>query len=208
VIPEISDRDNIKAIVQEDRDEDRITQVHYYTRQTDPTKDYKDQSNYNQINVLIDTDAEGVNAYNDTKVREVFCRWLNNGADAVVRTLALRLLKRFNTPPVHYTITLDTQDRGLELGGVFNLNSRVVTDEAGLPVQKLVQIFRLEETRSGHEFRVSVQDFNYNGKYGQIMENGSPVYTSATDTEKRFGAFFVDGTTLLFSDRSIPYAFT
>lgn len=207
-IVEISDRDNIKAISQEDRDEDRITQVHYYTRQTDPTKDYKDKSNYNQINVLIDTDAEGTNAYNDTKVREVFCRWLNNGADAVVRTLALRLLKRFNTPPIHYTITLDVQDRGLALGGVFNLNSRVVTDEAGLPVKKLVQIFRLEETRSGHEFKVSVQDFNYNGKYGQIMANGSPVYTSATDTQKRLGAYFVNGTTLVFSDRSLPYAFT
>lgn len=203
----ISDRNNIKSIKQEDRDEDRISQVHYYTKQTDPTKDYKDKSNYNQINVLIDTDAEGVNAYNDTKVREVFCRWLNNGADAIVRTLALRLLKRFNTPPIHYTITLDTQDRGVALGGVIRLDSRVVTDNAGFPILKLVQIFRLEETRSGHELKVSCQDFNYNGKYGQIMENTANDYGSATETELRFGAYFVDGALLEFPDGGTPYLF-
>jgi hypothetical protein len=203
----ISDKNNIKAIKQEDRDEDRITQVHYYTKQTDPTKDYKDKSNYSQINVLIDTDAEGVNAFDDTKVREVFCRWLNNGADAIVRTLALRLLKRFNTSPVHYTITLDVQDDDVDLGGVLRLDSRVATDNAGFPILKLIQVFRREETRSGHDFKVSCQDFNYNGKYGQIMENTANDYGSATEAELRFGAYFVNGTLLEFPDGGTPYLF-
>ena len=206
-ITDISDRNNIKKIEQEDQDEDRITQVHFYTKQSDPTKDYKDKSNYDQIQVIVDTTAEGVNAYNDTKVREVFCRWLNNGADAVVRVQALRLLQRFNTPPVHYTITLDTQDRDLGLTDVLRLDSRVSTDEAGFPVQKLLQVFRKEETRFGHELKVSAQAFIYEGRYGYIMPNGSPVYGSATETQKATGAFCVSGSTLVFPDGTGPYVF-
>jgi len=206
-ITPISDNNNIKAIQQEDRDEDRLTQVHFYVKQSDPTKDYKDKSNYDQIQVMIDADAEGTNAYNDTKVREVFCRWLNNGADAVVRVQALRMLQRFNTPPVHYTITLDSKDRALGLTDVLSLDSRVVTDEAGIPVTKLLQVFRKEETRSGHEIKVSAQAFVYEGRYGYIMANGTPVYGSASQAEKDFGAFFVDGGTLVFPDGTGPYVF-
>lgn len=206
-ITDISDRNNIKKINQEDQDEDRITQIHFYTKQSDPTKDYKDKSNYDQIQVIVDTDAEGANAYNDTKVREVFCRFLNKGADAVVRVQALRLLQRFNTPPVHYTITLDSQDRALGLTDVLRLDSRIATDDAGLPVQKLLQVYRKEETRSGHELKVSAQAFIYEGRYGYIMPNGSPVYGSATQLQKDTGAFLVNGSTLTFSDGTGPYVF-
>lgn len=206
-ITPISDNNNIKAIEQEDRDEDRLTQVHFYVKQSDPTKSYNDKSNYDQIQVLVDTDAESANAYGDTRVREVFCRWLNKGADAVVRVQALRMLQRFNTPPVRYTITLDSKDKGLGLTDVLSLDSRIVTDEAGIPVTKLLQVFRKEETRSGHEIKVSAQAFVYEGRYGYIMANGTPVYGSASQAEKDFGAFLVDGGTLVFSDGTGPYVF-
>jgi hypothetical protein len=205
IVP-VSDNLDIKTISQEDMDEDRITQVHFYTKQSDPTKDYKDKNNYDRLNVLVDTTAESVNAYNDTKVREVFCRWLNDGADAIVRTLSLRLLKRLNTPPVHYTILLDAVLKNLNLADVIELDSRVATDETGLPVKKLLQIIRRTEKKSGHELEVEAQAFRYDGKYGQIMVNTAPNYGSATATQKQFGAFFV-GTSLKFSDGADPYLF-
>lgn len=206
LITPVSDNNNIKSITQEDQDEDRITQVHFYTKQSDPTKDYKDKSNYDRINVLIDTNAESVNAYNDTKVREVFCRWLNSGADSIIRSLSIRLLKRLNTPPVHYTIVLDADYSTLKLADVLEVSSRVVTDETGLPVKELVQIFRKTEKKSGHEVEFETQAFFYDGKYGAIMANGSPVYSSASDTQKRLGAFMV-GSSLVFSDGGLPYSF-
>lgn len=207
LITPLSDRNDIKAIEQEDRDEDRLTQVHFYSKQSDPTKSHTDKSNYDQINVLVDSDAESVNAYNDTKFTEVFCRWLNNGADAVVRTLAIRLLKRFNTPPKHYTILLDAKDRDIGLADVIQLDSRIITDETGLPVTALLQVIKTTQKRSGHEIEIVAQSFNYDGKYGIIMENTAPVYGSATDDEKRNGAWFVNGSTLVFPDGASPYLF-
>lgn len=207
LITPLSDRNDVKFIEQEDRDEDRITQVHFYSKQSDPTKSHTDKSNYDQINVLVDTDAEGPNAYNDTKFTEVFCRWLNNGADAIVRTLALRLLKRFNTPPKHYTILLDAKDRDIGLADVVELDSRIVTDETGNVVKTLLQVIKTTQKRSGHEVEIVAQAFNYSGKYGTIMENTAPVYGSATEQQKRKGAWFVDETTLVFPDGATPYAF-
>lgn len=206
-ITPLSDRNDIKFIEQGDKDEDRITQVHFYSKQSDPTKDYKDKSFYDQINVLIDTDAEGDNAYNDTKIKEVFCRWLNNGADAVVRTLGIRLLKRFNTPPINYTILLDAKDRAISLVDVIELDSRIVTDQTGLPVKKLIQVFKRTEKRSGHEIEISAQAFTYEGRFGIIRVDSSPVYSLATDAEKKEGSWFVNGSTLLFSDGTGPYIF-
>lgn len=205
IVP-ISDDLDIKKITQEDFDEDRITQVHFYTKLSDPTKDYKDKNNYDVLNVLVDTEAESANAYYDTKVREVFCRWLNTGADSIVRTLSLRLLRRLNTPPVHYTILLDAELKSLNLADVVELDSRISTDATGLPVKKLLQIIRRTEKKSGHEIEIEVQSFKYDGRYGKIMTNGSPVYGSASELQKDNGAFFV-GVTQEFSDEGLPYEF-
>jgi hypothetical protein len=203
----ISDRNNVKKIVQEDRDEDRLTQIHFYSKQTDPTKDYKSKDNYNQINVTIDTDAENTNAYGTPIIKEVFCRWLNNGgADAFVTSISQRLLSRFNTAPKRYTILLDAKDRDLGLAEVLSLDSRIVTDPTGNVVTTLLQVIKTTEKRSGHEYEVVAQAFQYDGRYGFITSNTTPVYSLATDDQKRVGAFFVNESTLLFSDGSAPYA--
>lgn len=206
IIP-VSDNLDIKSITQEDFDEDRITQVHFYTKQSDPTKDYKDKNNYDRLNVLVDTEAESINAYNDTKVREVFCRWLNSGADAIVRTLSLRLLRRLNTPPVHYTIVLDAELKDINLADVIELDSRVSTDATGLPVKKLLQVIRRTEKKSGHEVEVEAQSFRYDGQYGKIMANGSPVYSAASKTQKDNGAFFLGPGLTEFADEGLAYQF-
>lgn len=94
----ISDRDNIKSISQEDNDDERITQVHFYLKQSDPTEDYKSKSNYDQINVIVDTvNSESENAYDSSTIREVYCRWLNKGAQSITRLIALRLLNPLPT---------------------------------------------------------------------------------------------------------------
>lgn len=206
-ITPISDRDNIKSISQEDNDDERITQVHFYLKQSDPTVDYKSKSNYDQINVIVDTDSESENAYDSSTIREVYCRWLNNGAQSITRLIALRLLNRFNTAPKTVTVTLDAVDRGLGLTDVAKLSSYVITDETGAPKDTLMQVFQVKESKSGHEIQVSMQEFQYQGgRSGYCMPNTTTsTYDTATDLERATGNFAVDGTTLKFSDGTGPY---
>lgn len=202
---DISDNNNIIDIEQQDDDENRLTQVHFYHKQTTPIKSYNDKANYNQINVIIDTNAESVNAYDDTRTKEIFCRFLNQGADSVVSTLGQRLLKRFNTAPVKYEITLNIDDNYIGLGDIINLDSRVVTDATGKNKPTLVQVSRKTHSKAGHEIKLLCQAFQYEGRYGGVMVNGSPVYASATPTQKLVGCYAVNGTTLKFSDGTGPY---
>lgn len=206
VLPEFTDDANIKEISQVDRDEDRLTQIHFYTVQADPTQGVKEKSNYNRIRATIDTVAEQENAYNDTRVREIFFRWFNTGNDTQVRLASLRLLQRLRNAPKSYTILLDAKDRdNTDLTDVIRVTSRIVTDETGNPTPKLLQVTQRVEKASGHEVQITAQSYEYDGKYGFIMENTANVYGSATELEKESGAYIVDGTTLVFPDGADPY---
>lgn len=201
----ITDDENIKKISQEDKDEDRLTQIHFYVDQSDPTESVDNKSNYNQIRVTVDTEAELEDSYNDTRIREVFCRWLNQGETAVVRIRSLRLLQRFNSAPKRFKMKLDAKDIDISLAEVLSLSSRIVTDETGKPTPTLVEVIKKSEPIAGHEVDIEAQAYLYEGKYGYIMANTANPYGSATDLEKSTGAYIVDEATLEFPDGAEPY---
>lgn len=205
----ITDRDNAKDVSQEDNDDERITQIRFYSKQTDPTVDYKTVSNYDRVSIIIDTDAEGENGYNDTSIRTIYCRWLNTGALSTIKLICLRLLNRYNTAPRTFTVKLDAKDRAYTLGSVVNLETYLLTDETGAIVPTQMQIYKRSESKSGHEITVYMQEFQYSGgRFGYIMPNTTThIYDTATATERNTGMFICDGDTLLFSDGTRPYVF-
>ena len=203
--PIISDRNNILRIEQEQRDEDRITQIHFYSFQTDPTSSATDKNNFDNVTVFIDAEAEQENSYREPRIKEVFTRWLNGSSESVINITALRLLKRFNTPPVRYNITLDAKDRDLSLVDVVDLRTRIVTDVTGKPQPILVQINKRQKTKSGHEVVYGAQRFEYPGKYGRIAPNGLPSYMDATDEQRERYVWIVDTDTQTFPDGEGPF---
>jgi len=203
---DISDRNNIISISQEDRDADRLTRVSFWTVQIDPTKGL-DKSNFLRQQLTVDVDAESPSNYNGQRIKEVYSRWVNQGADSLVRVLSKRLLNRFNKQPVNYEMTLDIKD-DIELAQVIRLSSMVSADESGKPSNSLMQVISRDDIRSGHSLKVVAQKFQFDGRYGYITENSRPVYASSSAAQKARGAYFVDETTLLFpSDNTQPYVF-
>lgn len=196
----LTDDGNIKTITQEDKDEDRLTQIHWYSVQTDPTGDVKNKANYDRIRVTVDTVAEQANAYNDTKIREIFCRWLNVGRDSAVRVRSLRLLTRFNTAPKHYRMKLDAKDISIGLTDVLEVTSRVITDETGKQVPVLLEVIQKSEPIAGHEIEILAQEYLYEGNYGYIMYNTANGYDTATDQEKEDGCYISDAAQVVFTD--------
>ena len=117
-------------------------------------------------------------------------------------------LKRFNKPPVHYSITLDYSDNEVGLTDVMRLNSRILTDSDGFPISRLMQVYKKEGVKAGHEFKLYCQDFQYEGRFAYVMANtASSSYDTATDLEKSFGAYFVAEATPTFSDQTSAYTF-
>lgn len=206
VVPTLTDDDSIKAISQKGRDEDRITQVHFYTVQSNPTDSPEDKSNFDRITVTIDADSEREENFGESRVREVFCRWLNTGNDAIVRIVSQRLLQRFIKAPQYTQITLDAKDIDLSLNDVIGVSSRVLTDETGAPVTERFQIIEKTETKSGHEVKITTQAYQFDDFYGFIMENSATTdYDLATEAEKEDGCYIIAEADESFTDNRPSY---
>jgi hypothetical protein len=204
-VKELTDRNNIVSISQEDRDEDRLTEVVFYTRVINPTQSTTDEKNYYSGAKLIDADAKSPNSYGDTKIKTIHCRWLNHGDDALVKIMSKRLLNRFNKQPVRYEITVDIND-DTELTEIINTTSYVLTSDDGGGRAQLMQVIKREEVINGHHVKLTAQSFAFDQRYGYITENSRPVYTSSSTAQKNRGAYMV-GPSLVFGDFLGAYRF-
>lgn len=199
-ITDFNDDAHILDIEQEDNDEDRLTQIHFYSVQTDPTGSPTDKNNYDRIIVAIDAEAEQQNSYRFPRVREVTCRWVNRGADSILLINALRLLSRFNTAPKTYKVKIDNKDNSISLADVVRLNTRVAQDSTGKPVQRLTQV-RQKNTRREHGWTdIVLQDFQFDGNFRLIAPNNTPVYGNATQEQKDTFAFMIAESEDFFPD--------
>lgn len=201
-IRDVTDR-SAKEIVQEDRDEDRITQVLFRHKRTDPTKTLTDKANFQRNILTVDADATAL--WGAATTRELVTRWLDQGDDSTVAIVATRILNRFKAAPKRVKITLDAVDRGVKLMDVLRLASEDVPDETGKPTDLLWQVISRGEPVPYHEIMVEAQAYDFGSKYGFIMQNTANVYGSATDDEKRVGCYIVDAATLKFPDGAEPY---
>lgn len=201
-IRDVSDR-SAKEIMQEDRDEDRITQVLYRHKRTDPTKSLNDKANFQRN--IITVDPAATELWGASKTRELVTRWLDQGDDATVSIVSTRLLNRFKKAPKRVKLLLDARDKGAKLMDVVNLASEDVPDETGKATDSLWQIIGRSEPVPYHEVMLELQAFDFSARYGFIMLDTANDYGSATDSEKTLGAYIVDETTLKFPDGADPY---
>lgn len=182
---DIDDDANILSISQEDQDEKRLTQIHFATVQADPTKSGK--ANFNRLFVTPDLESEASRAYNGQRIREILCRWMDQGDDDVVRVISQRMLGRFKVAPIRYVLTLDKKDNGIGLTDVLRLDSRIADGETGAPVSRLVQV--IERTDAKDSLRLVAQRYDFTLRQSNIAPNSQVDYASASDEEKDESAF-------------------
>jgi hypothetical protein len=194
---------NIKRLRAEDRDEDRLTQVLFFTKRQNPTRGLTDEANYDRVIQTVDPDATAFYG-GETRVRKVFTRWLDGGGDTIAALTSLRLLDRFRDAPVRYKVAVDARERDVGLTDVVELRSDLTQGVAGAPTARLVQVISRSDPVPGHEIEVEAQAFQFQGRFGFIAPNDAPLYAAATDLQKGEFAFASDGDNL-FADGGTPY---
>lgn len=202
-----TDDANIKSIEIEDRDDKRLTDIYFYSDLKSPTLSKSDGDNFNRLSAFVDVDARSDNEFNDSKIRQVYMRWLGEGNDNVLRIVGKRLLNRFRWSPSFYKFRV-TYDPNLELTDVIRVNSRIHQDDIGDNLDKLMQAVSIKYDKPKHEMVVTAQTYQFDQRYGKIAPNSTPVYTSATDNEKSNYVFFADSVTGKMSDGSDAYVFS
>jgi hypothetical protein len=202
-VRKISDR-KAKSITQKDNDAQRLTQVLFMHKRTDPTKAMDDDSNY-QIKLLT-VDPEALALYgNVVKNRTIRTRWLDQGDTSTVSIASLRLLQRFKRAPKRVTAVLDADQRDVRLVDVVQIDSDELADGDGLPKTQYMQVIRRSEPVAYHEVEVLLQSFGFTGRFGFIAPNTvTNTYLTATDFEKLNYAF-ISPNSDIFADGSEAY---
>lgn len=201
-ITEISD-DVAFEVETEDRDGDRLTQVYFLSKRDDPTKNLTDDANFLSRVLTVNNDA--FDLHDKVSMRTIRTRWLDQGAGAVVAIVSWRLLKRFERAPMRVRVLIDAAYKGIKLTNVVRLVTTDVADDTGNAVARLMQVIERSEPRPYHDIKLTLQRYDFEGRYGFITANDAPVYGSATDEQKAVGGWIVDTATLVFPDGAPPY---
>jgi hypothetical protein len=201
----LSENAQIKSLEIVSKEEARLTEILFYTVQSDVTKSATSAENFDRLAYTADFNAKDSRAYGDTRTRKIFCRWLNAGNDNAALVMSNRLLKRFSRSPMQIKLTLDKQSFGIGLADVISIDSKSIQDETGNNKAALFQVIsRSEDTETGDIF-LTAQAYQFNGKYGAATVDTMPYYLQATEAQRSFAEFACDNTTLLLPDGSAPY---
>lgn len=203
---DLSDNRNIKSIEIEDNDNKRITQVGYYHGLVNPTKSATDPDNYTRLRQIVDVDAQSANEFGDSRIKQIFARWLGAGDDNTIRVLGVQMINRFRWSPSRYIMTVN-DDQGIKLADVVRVDSRIHQDDTGKNLSTLMQVIGIKRSKPRREMTIIAQTYQFDKNYGYVCENTRPVYTLSSDAQKARGAYFADDVTKKMSDGSDPYLF-
>jgi len=182
---------------QEDRDEDRITQLLVFSKRFDPTRSLTDEANYQRKMLTINPRAQKI--YDGVRTRKIFTRWIDQGDDTTIKTLSSRLLNRFENAPKKTPIVLDARDKAIANMDVVQLSTVDNPDVTGNATVQLMQVISRTETVPYHEVKVEVQAYAFGSRYGRIAPNGTPAYSSATQAQRdRYAALVATATPTFF----------
>jgi len=163
----------------------RITQVAVYYSQVDPFGGLKSDVNYRNRFTAVDGENLG-----ETRARSIYAPWISNRTQAV--QLAVRLLIRYRAVPKFLTFSIDAKDREATVGSVLDIATRSIIDAEGNVSTKRWQVISAKELVAGHTYLLNCQTYEFIGKFGRYMANGSPDYATATDAEKETGGWYAD----------------
>lgn len=161
----------------------RLTQVAVYYNQLDVFGGKDDDANYLYRFVAIDGDNMG-----EKRSTSIYAPWVTNRTQAV--QLAVRLLIRYRAVPKFLSVSIDAKDRDTAVGSVVDIETSTILDSEGNLNRQRWQVISAKEIRAGHSYMLDLQTYEFVGRFGRYMADGSPIYDDATEEERGTGAWY------------------
>lgn len=150
-----------------------------------------------------DVGAESDDQYGDSRIREVYARWINSDASANV--LSGRLVSRFRDNVRMLKFQMDAKDDALTTGDQFYAYTDELQGLDGSTENTLFQVVQRDEVESGSVYSYRAWELFYQGRYMFIAPSGSPNYGSATDEQKQDRGYIASAGGGDFSDGGAAY---
>lgn len=169
----------------------RITQVSVFYGRIDPFASETDDVNYRRRFVAVDGENLG-----ETRAHAIYAPWIDSRTQAV--QLAVRLLIRYRAVPRFLSFSIDAKDRDTaKVGSVLDIETRSIVDSEGNVNRNRWQVISAKELEAGHTYILNCQTYEFVGKFGRYMADGSPNHGAATDEQKKAGGWYAADNGLL-----------
>ena len=204
-LPTVTDGANIlrnTGVVKEQHDE-RLTEVWAAWGRANWAKDADEFTNYLQVEVEIDADAESATGYGDQRIEIIYCQWLSTGAAVIA--LTQRLMEARRKTPRRITVHLDPKDT-LETADPFTFVSDILQDGTGAALAVKLQVLSVQEIPDGRVIEAASWPY-VRERYARYMDATPDDYATATETEREEGAFYADDNDQITDDHSEAYRY-
>lgn len=194
VISNINDNDHIIAdsLKLVENTDMRASQVWVFYDQINPTESVDESKNYAKLRIRVETGAESVNQYNDTRIVKIYAAWLQTDAQAI--NLAARYLARYRSNVKILTIQLDAKDRNIWTGSIVDVETAHIVDECGLPKESRFEVISAHEPKSGELIELELMGSEFDAstliRYAYWMDSAAPTYANATEAQRRKGMWW------------------
>jgi len=170
--------------------DERISQVWFYYNQTDPTKKLDERTNFRNVFVDANLEAESQSLYRQRQIREIFSRWIP--AESQALQTASRLINRFEDVPVSITFDLDSKDREFWISDTFFIDHHKFVDDKGLKLTKSIFVVTsAEENHLSGLVKYTARDATLSGFIFVIVDNAEGDYVG-DGTDQFNGAWISD----------------
>ena len=191
--------------------ESRLSRIYFYYGHRNPTLDMDNAKYFERIEADIDLTMEGANAYDNTKIRSVYSRWLPTAKRAVVSEITTRLLNEYKNTKTIITYKIDPKDDDAWTGDIVSVTTRQVVDDFGVQQPVDFRILQVSENHSPKGITYTYVGASL-GEYLRLavitptLDGGSPFpdYTAASDAQ-RLAYAFISPDSGVFDDGANAY---
>jgi hypothetical protein len=152
--------------------------------------------NYAAVKLTADLDAEGVNEYDQSKIRKIFSRWLPLEKQNVASEIANRLVNYYRDTKNAITFSFEPKDDSAWTGDRLELATRLIQDQFGATSLREYRVISVRERFSkgivSYDYTAHSTGGIYEGsvsRYGLITPNSMGDYPSESTESKSKYAF-------------------
>jgi len=173
----LTQRDHLIAdsVMIEESPNDRASQVYIYHGLRNPTLSVSDKFSFISAEAIIDVDKE--RQYGESKIKEIFCRWVNTSI--IARTLGAAYLQRFKDVRKQITFNLAAKDiASVWTGDVLQIEHFMYVDFTGLEKVGQWLITSAETVEQGGVYRFVAEDNESAGllwDWVDVSETGATI---------------------------------
>lgn len=163
--------------------DERVSRVIIYYNQKNPTANDDEISNYSNVRITVDGEAESEFLFNEVRSSSIFSRWMVSESQAL--QIGTRRLAAFAETPEYMRITMDAKDRSLWTADVVSVTVPQIQDEFGQADSGLWQIIAVEEIQYGDKIRYDLRRFTFQiNRPAYWTADDQVTYDLASDTDK------------------------